>query len=117
MERLEVLVPGIGLEPRNRLRRRIDGLLAVALSISKIGEVLALHPLICGVVAGHRFSPSVESQFTLGFDVSSMRDGGYVTVISRSPRTAFSFCGLTRRYIIRVQSGQMPWSVPAVSPV
>ena len=73
MERLEVLVPGIGLEPGNRLRLRIDALIAVALSLGKIGEVLALHPLVCGVVAGHRLSPSVESQFTLGFDVSSTR--------------------------------------------
>jgi hypothetical protein len=31
MERLEVLVPGKGLEPGNRLRHRIDALLAVAL--------------------------------------------------------------------------------------
>jgi hypothetical protein len=26
----------------------------------------SLHPLVCGVVAGHRLSPLVESQFTLG---------------------------------------------------
>ena len=69
MERLEVLVPGIGLEPGNRLRHRIDGLLAVALSLGKIGEILALHPLVCGVVVDHRWSPSVKSQFTLGFVV------------------------------------------------
>src|SRR5262249_4579622 len=97
MERLEVLVPGIDLEPGNRLRQRIDALLAMTLSLGKIGEVLALHTLVCGVVVGHRLSPSVESQFTLGFDVSSMRGRACVTVISRSPRTASSFFGLTRR--------------------
>src|SRR5262245_38284807 len=97
MERLKILVPSICLEPGNRLRRRIDALLAMALSLGKIGEVLALYPLVCGVVVGHRLSPLVESQFTLGFNVSSMRGDACVTAISRSPRTASSFLGLTRR--------------------
>src|SRR5206468_3331323 len=97
MERLEVLVAGIGFELGNRLRRRINGLFAVPLSLGKIGEVSALDPFVCGVVAGHRWSPSVESQFTLGFVASSMRSRARVTVTSRSPRTASSFCGLSRR--------------------
>src|SRR5262249_45428875 len=54
-------------------RHRVNRLLAVALSFGKIGKVLALHPLVRGVVAGHQRSPSVESQFTLGFVVSSNR--------------------------------------------
>src|SRR4029077_9069530 len=50
MERLEVLVPRIGFEPGNRLRHRINGLLAVALSLGEKGKVVTLHPLVCGVV-------------------------------------------------------------------
>src|SRR5262249_47314006 len=89
MERSEILVPGVCLEAGNRLCHRIDALLAVALSLGEIGEVLALS-LVCSVVASHGLSPSVESQFTLSFVGSSMRTPARVTVTSKLPRTSLS---------------------------
>jgi hypothetical protein len=97
MKRLEVPVAGVDFEPVDRLRHGVNRLLAVALSLGPIGEVLALDSLVCGVVVRHRWLPSVESQFTLGLTVSSMRGRACVIVTSRLPRTASSFCGLTRR--------------------
>jgi hypothetical protein len=58
MEGLEVLVPGKGFEPGDRLRYCVYGLLAVTLGLGKIGKVPTLYPLVC----------SVNSSSLLAFD-------------------------------------------------
>ena len=42
MERLEVLVPGIGFESGNGLRHRVNALLAVALSLGKVAANISV---------------------------------------------------------------------------
>ena len=60
----------------------------MALRLGKVGEVLALHPLVRGVVAGHWLSPSVESQFALGFAVSSILNAPALAVLSGIERVS-----------------------------
>jgi hypothetical protein len=53
VKRLEVTVPGIGLESRQSLRDRVHRRLAVPLRLLQIGEVPALDPFVFGVVSCH----------------------------------------------------------------
>ena len=53
VEGLEVPVSGGGLEPRRRLGHRVNRVLALPFGLLQEGEVLALDPLVVGVVHCH----------------------------------------------------------------